>query len=99
MPVVKFFDPTGAATWPITEMMQDEPDTDVSIEYLVWFIFVLLTAVLIYLARGGLPLLRSLAHRPLPSTSSGAGSSSHRALHDEFFVGLSRWRGVGGAPF
>ncbi len=26
LPVVKFFDPTGAATWLITEMMQDEPD-------------------------------------------------------------------------
>jgi len=26
MPVVKFFDPTGAATWLITEMMPDEPD-------------------------------------------------------------------------
>jgi hypothetical protein len=24
--VVKFFDPTGAATWLITEMMPDEPD-------------------------------------------------------------------------
>src|SRR5258708_14109260 len=26
VPVVKFFDPTGAATWLITEMMPDEPD-------------------------------------------------------------------------
>jgi DUF2958 family protein len=26
IPVVKFFDPTGAATWLITEMMPDEPD-------------------------------------------------------------------------
>ena len=26
LPVVKFFDPTGAATWLITEMMPDEPD-------------------------------------------------------------------------
>jgi Protein of unknown function (DUF2958) len=26
VPVVKFFDPTGAATWLITEMMTDEPD-------------------------------------------------------------------------
>ena len=26
VPVVKFFDPTGAATWLITEMMSDEPD-------------------------------------------------------------------------
>jgi len=26
MPVVKFFDPTGAATWLITEMIPDEPD-------------------------------------------------------------------------
>lgn len=26
MPVVKFFNPTGAATWLITEMMPDEPD-------------------------------------------------------------------------
>jgi hypothetical protein len=26
LPVVKFFNPTGAATWLITEMMPDEPD-------------------------------------------------------------------------
>jgi hypothetical protein len=26
LPVVKFFDPTGAATWLITEMMPDQPD-------------------------------------------------------------------------
>jgi hypothetical protein len=26
VPVVKFFDPSGAATWLITEMMPDEPD-------------------------------------------------------------------------
>lgn len=26
LPVVKFFDPTGAGTWLITEMMPDEPD-------------------------------------------------------------------------
>lgn len=26
VPVVKFFDPTGAATWLITEMMPDDPD-------------------------------------------------------------------------
>jgi len=26
VPVVKFFNPTGAATWLITEMMPDEPD-------------------------------------------------------------------------
>jgi hypothetical protein len=26
VPVVKYFDPTGAATWLITEMMPDEPD-------------------------------------------------------------------------
>jgi hypothetical protein len=26
VPVVKFFDPCGAATWLITEMMPDEPD-------------------------------------------------------------------------
>lgn len=26
MPVVKFFDPSGAATWLITEMRPDEPD-------------------------------------------------------------------------
>jgi hypothetical protein len=26
VPVVKFFDPTGAATWLITEMMPDQPD-------------------------------------------------------------------------
>ena len=26
VPVVKFFDPTGAATWLITEMLPDEPD-------------------------------------------------------------------------
>ena len=26
IPVVKFFNPTGAATWLITEMMPDEPD-------------------------------------------------------------------------
>ena len=26
VPVVKLFDPTGAATWLITEMMPDEPD-------------------------------------------------------------------------
>jgi hypothetical protein len=26
VPVVKFFDPTGAATWLITEMMPEEPD-------------------------------------------------------------------------
>jgi hypothetical protein len=26
-PVVKFFDPTGAATWLITDMMPDDPDT------------------------------------------------------------------------
>jgi len=26
VPVVKFFDPTGAGTWLITEMMPDEPD-------------------------------------------------------------------------
>ena len=26
VPVVKFFDPTGAATWLISEMMPDEPD-------------------------------------------------------------------------
>lgn len=26
VPVIKFFDPTGAATWLITEMMPDDPD-------------------------------------------------------------------------
>jgi hypothetical protein len=26
VPVVKYFDPTGAATWLITELMPDEPD-------------------------------------------------------------------------
>ncbi len=26
LPVVKYFDPTGAATWLITEMMPDDPD-------------------------------------------------------------------------
>ncbi len=26
MPVVKFFDPTGAATWLLTDMMPGEPD-------------------------------------------------------------------------
>ncbi len=73
MPVVKFFDPTGAATWPITEMMQDEPDTDVSIEYLVWFIFVLLTAVLIYLARGRVAVASIPGASPAPFDELGGG--------------------------
>jgi hypothetical protein len=33
VPVVKFFDPSGAATWLITEMMPDEPLCDLGMGY------------------------------------------------------------------